>query len=376
MRDRIHGGNLPGRIGYRTRMGPIIDRWFVVLVCVASWINRQQNKALEYLVAENAVLKEQLKGKGRIRFTNSQRRRLAVKAKELGRRALDELETVVTPDTLLRWHRQLIAKKYDGSGNRGPGRPRITWEVEELIVRMARENPRWGYLRIEGALDNLGYTVARTTIGNVLSRHGIEPAPGRKSTWAEFLRTHWEGLAAADFFTVELWSTVGLVRCHVLFVMELATRRVHIAGIVDQPHGEWMEQVARNLTDAVGGFLAGKQYLIFNRDPLFTDSFRDIIATAGVRSTRLPPCSPNLNAHAERFVLSIKRECLDRLILFSEAQLRRAIGSYVEHYHGERNHQGLENRLLDGGQHNKSQGAVRRHRRLGGLLSFYHREAA
>jgi transposase InsO family protein len=347
---------------------------------MAARLNREQNKALEYLLAENAVLKQQLKSKGRLRFTNAQRLRLAVKAKALNRQALEKLGTIVTPDTLLRWHRQLIARKYDSSGRQQPGRPRIMCEIEDLIVRMARENRTWGYLRIQGALQNLGYTVARTTIANVLARHGIEPAPGRKSTWAEFLRSHWDVLAAADFFTVEIWSAVGLMRYHVLFVMELATRRVEIAGIVDQPHGEWMEQVARNLTDAEDGFLDGKRYLIHDRDPLFTHNFGAILEAAGVHGLRLPPSSPNLNAHAERFVLSVKSECLDRLILLGEAPLRRAVTSFVEHYHAERNHQGLDNRLIEGAgtdQANRSAVRVKRRQRLGGLLSYYyHGQAA
>ncbi len=156
-------------------MGLVVDSWFVLVVAVAGWLNRDQEKTLAYLLAENRILKEQLQGKGgRVRFTDRQRRLLAARAKELGRRALRELGTIVTPDTLLRWHRQLIARKYDGSGKRGPGRPRIMAEIEELIVRMAKEN-RWGYTRIRGALSNLGHTVARTTIANVLARHGIEP---------------------------------------------------------------------------------------------------------------------------------------------------------------------------------------------------------
>jgi putative transposase len=167
-------------------MTPIIEAWFVLVVSVAGWLNREQDKAVQYLLAENKVLKEQLKRRGgRIRFTDEQRCLLAVKAKELGRAALKKLETVVTPDTLLRWHRELIAKKYDGSGRRGPGRPRVIREIEELVVRMATEN-RWGYLRIVGALRNLGHIVARTTVANILKRHGIEPAPERKTTWKEF----------------------------------------------------------------------------------------------------------------------------------------------------------------------------------------------
>ncbi|MFC1609702.1 integrase core domain-containing protein [Myxococcota bacterium] len=357
-------------------MQPILDAWFVTTVALAAWLNRQQDKALEYVLAENRVLKEHLTGKGRVRFTDKQRRLLAAKAKGLGRAALKKLDTIVTPDTLLRWHRQLIAKKYDGSDKRGPGRPRIMKEIETLIVRMATEN-KWGYLRIAGALKNLGHEVARTTIANVLARHGIEPAPDRKTTWKQFLRSHWEVLAATDFFTVEVWSPVGLVRYHVLFVMHIATRRVHIAGIIHEPNAAWMEQVARTLTDCVDGFLLGKHHLIHDRDPLFTERFRDILGSAGVKAKRLPPRSPNLNPYAERFVLSIKSECLDHLILFSESQLRRACTQFVAHYHFERPHQGLGNHLIDESRvAANGDGEVECRERLGGLLRYYHREAA
>jgi transposase InsO family protein len=357
-------------------MAPVIDAWFVLVVSIASWMNREQDKALQYLMAENRVLKDQLKNMGRIRFTDKQRRLLAGKAKALGRAALNKIDSIVTPDTLLRWHRQLVAKKYDGSGKRGPGRPRPMHEIEELIVRMATEN-KWGYLRIKGALANLGHIVARTTIANVLARHGIEPAPERKTTWKEFLHSHWNVLAATDFFTVEVWQPVGLIRYHVLFVMHIATRRVHIAGIIDQLYGDWMEQIARNLTDCFDGFLVGRRYLLCDRDPLFTKGFRDILASAGVEAVQLPARSPNLNPHAERFVLSIRSECLDRLILFSEAQLRRACTEFLVHYHVERNHQGLENRLLDepAVAANEDGDALCRER-LGGLLKYYHRQAA
>ena len=356
-------------------MGPIMDAWFVLVVALAARLNREQDKALEYLLAENRVLKEQLKNRGgRLLFTDKQRCLLAAKAKELGKAALKKLDTIVTPDTLLRWHRQLVAKKYDGSAKRGPGRPRVMMEIEALIVRMATEN-RWGYLRMRGVLANLGHEVARTTIANVLKRHGIEPGPERKSTWAEFLRSHWDVMAATDFFTVEVWQPVGLVRYHVLFVMELATRRVHIAGIIHEPFGKWMEQVARNLTDGFDGFLLGKRYLVHDRDPLFTDGFDDILGSAGVETVKLPPRSPNLNPHAERFVLSIKTECLDRLMLFSERQLQRACSEFVAHYHRERPHQGLGNRLIDDSARAADHGEVVCDERLGGLLKHYRRAA-
>ena len=301
-------------------MNAIIQPWQLLLITLASWLNREQQQIIEYLQTENSILKEHLKGR-RISYTDKQRRRLAVIAKALGRKILGQLDTLVTPDTLLAWHRKLIAKKYNGSSKRGLGRPRIMREMETLIVRMAHDNPNWGYLRIKGALKNLGHTVARTTIANILARHGIEPAPQRKTTWKEFLKAHFDVLAATDFLTVEVWQPTGLVRFYVLFIIDLATRRVHIAGISSGPSGNWMAQIARNLT-GWDDFLSNKRYLIHDRDPLFTKEFRGILKAADVESIRLPPKSPNLNSFAERFVLSIKSECLNRMIFFSETQLQ------------------------------------------------------
>jgi len=184
---------------------------------LAGWANQQQQHALEYLREENRVLREQLSGR-RIRYTDDQRRRLAEKANTVGWKALENIATLVRPETLLAWHRKLIAQKYDGSKKRGPGRPRVMREIRELTVRMANENRTWGYTRIQGALSNLGRVVARGTIANILRENGIEPAPerSRKTSWRELLRSHWEMIAAADFFTVEVWTRFGLLRSGLL----------------------------------------------------------------------------------------------------------------------------------------------------------------
>ncbi len=252
-------------------------------------------------------------------------------------------------------------------------------QIRRLTVRMATENRDWGYTRIRGALANLDHRVGRGTIANILKEHGVEPAPERrgKTTWHEFLQAHWEVLAAADFFTVELWARSGLVRFVVLFVIELSTRRVDIAGVVAQPEGTWMTQISRNWTDEVGGFLVGKRFLIHDRDPLFTLEFRETLAAAGVQTVRLPPRSPNLNAYAERFVRSIKESCLDRMILFGERSLRRAVQEFVTHYRFERNHQGLGNQLIfPEASVRDPRGPIECRRRLGGMLKYYHRPAA
>jgi putative transposase len=248
-----------------------------------------------------------------------------------------------------------------------------------LIVRMAEENRDWGYRRILGALSNLGHRIARGTVANILKAHGMEPALERKqkTTWKEFLKRHWKLIVAADFFTVEVWTYRGLQRFIVLFFIELSTRKVEIGGIAHSPNALWMSQIGRNLTDAVDGILRGKRYLIHDRDPLFTAEFLDLVADGGVKSVKLPPRSPNWNAYAERFVRSIKESCLERMILFGERSLRKAVQEFVTHYLRERNHQGLGNRLImpePGIVQNR--GAVQRRERLGGLLNYYYRKAA
>jgi putative transposase len=225
----------------------------------------------------------------RLRLTDDQRRRIAVKGHVLGRRHLAAVAGSVTPDTILRWYRKLVARKYDGSTRRPLGRPTTKSDIAALVVRMAKENPTWGYTRIRGGLTNLGHTVARNTIKAILKDHGIEPAPERrtKTPWKTFLAAHWDGLAAADFFTVEVLTMAGLVRYVVLFVMELKTRTVQIAGITRQPDGDWMRQTARNLTDAHDGFLRDMHYVILDRDPLYIAAFRDLLRDSGVKQVDL-----------------------------------------------------------------------------------------
>ena len=353
-----------------------------LLLVFAGWVNRRQVEILEYLQEENRVLREQL-GDRHLRFTDAQRRRLAVKGRVLGRRVLEQLAGLVTPDTILRWYRELIAKKYDGTAQRkGNGRG-TTPSLQQLVVRFATENPTWGYTRIRGALRNLDHELGRNTIKRILAEHGVEPAPkrGKAMPWKTFLKAHFGVITATDFFAVEVLTLGGLVRYVVWFMIDLESRRAHIAGLVRCPHDAWIQQIARNLTDGVDGFLRGKRYLIHDRDPLFTQAFRAILSAAGVKCLKLPPRSPNLNSFAERFVLSIKKECLDKLVPLGERHLRFAISEFVAHYHLERNHQGLDNRLLRAVVAPANDNAdpvapIERRQRLGGLLNYYCRPAA
>src|ERR1700687_4979684 len=238
-----------------------------LLMILSGWVHRHQLIVIEFLQTENRLLKDRLRGK-RIRFTDAERVLLARKAKAVGRKALLELETIVSPDTLLGWHRRLIAEKWNFVHRRGPGRPVIMRWISDLIVRMARDNPGWAYTRIQGALGNLDHRVARGTIANVLKRSGIEPSPERskRTTWSTFLKAHWKVLAASDFLTVEVWTTRGLVTHYLLLVISLADRAVQIAGITTRPDEAWMLQVARNLVDEEAAVLRGKRYLIIYRD--------------------------------------------------------------------------------------------------------------
>jgi transposase InsO family protein len=361
-------------------MNFILQPWQLFFMILASWVHGEQQKVIDfYRLQVEALLESQ--GKKRLLLTDDLRRLLAVKGKSLGRKALMELTTIVTPDTILRWHRTLVAQKWDYSDRKTkkPGRPRIRQIIVDLILRFASENPSWGYDRIQGALANVGYPISDTTVGNVLKQHGVEPAPDRKrqTTWKTFIKSHWDVLAAIDFTTIEVWTKGGLVTYYLLFVMEVATRRVHFAGCTPNPNGLWMKQIARNLTDCVDGFLRGKRYLLVDRDSKFCPAFKAILENEGVNPVPLPPKSPDLNAHQERFFGSLKSECLERMIFFGERSLRNAVGQYLLHYHGERNHQGLSNKLIEPGEEvGQADGEIECHERLGGLLRYYHRSAA
>jgi putative transposase len=352
----------------------------VLIAMIAGWINRHQQQVIDYQQEEICILKAKLGGQ-RIRFTDAERRRLAALAFPIDRKRLKSLATLATPDTLMRWYKQLVAQKFASSQKRHKlGRPRVSDEIEALVLQMANDNPTWGYRRIQGSLANLGHHIDKITVRNILRRHHIDPAPKRRQggmSWSQFLKMHWEMLAATDFFTVEVVTWNGLVTYYILVVMELSTRRVEMAGITPHPNAAFMQQCARQLTDPFDGFLLGRRYLIHDRDTKFTQAFNQFLRHEGVEPLVLPPRSPNLNAHCERFVRSIKEEALNRMIFIGEGSLRYAIHHYITHYHSERNHQGLDNQLITpasgvGGQ----RGKVRRQKRLGGLLSYYYREAA
>jgi putative transposase len=355
------------------------SRWVRLLAYVTGSVNQELLLRNEYLAAENQILKAKLPR--RVRLSNPERITLAEIGKRLGRKALRDVASVARPDTILGWYRRLVAQKFDGSKHRQyPGRPPVTSEVEALVLRMASENSGWGYDRIVGALANLGHQLSDQTVKNILRRHGIAPAPKRSqvTSWKDFLAAHMNVLAGCDFFTVEVLSWRGLVTYYVLFFIHLRSRCVQIAGITRHPDQEWMEQIGRSATQETWGYLHPCRYVLHDRDTKFCASFRSVLATGGVKTIKLPAKSPNLNAFAERWVRSVKQECLSKVILFGEGSLSRVLSEYSTHYHRERNHQGKGNRLLfpeTNETRNLQRRSIECRQRLGGLLKYYRRAA-
>ncbi len=344
----------------------------LVLGVLTGWLDRREREVIAYLIEENRLLRRQLGGR-RLRLTDDERRRLAARAYRVGRAALRQIATIATPDTLLRWHRQLIARKWTYATR--PGRRGVLFEIRQLVVRMATENPTWGYTRIQGALTNVGHRVGRSTIRRILKAAGLPPVPQRPTSWQTFLKVHWGAIAGADFFTTEVWTWRGLVTYYTVFVIDLASRRVQILGSTRHPEALFMQQIVRTLTMADGGAVHTPHVLICDRDRKWSGDVRRQLEDAGTRVVLIPQRAPNANAYAERFVRSIKEECLDWLIPIGERHFRRAVTEYVAHYHGERNHQGLDNRLISGPPVVQMTTHVRRRPRLGGLLNFYERAA-
>jgi len=343
----------------------------IVLRVLAGWLERREREAIAYLIEENRLLRRQLGGH-RLRLTDADRRRLAARAHRVGRATLREIATIVTPDTLLRWHRQLIARKWtyaSTSGRRG-----VMPEIQRLVTRMAAENPTWGYTRMQGALKNVGHHVGRSTIRRILKAAALPPVPQRPTSWHTFLKAHWGAIAGADFFTTEVWTLQGLLTYYTVFVIDLASRRVQIVGSTPHPEALFMQQIVRTLTMAEHEAL-DVHVLICDRDRKWSREVRRQLGDADVKVVLTPTRAPNANAYAERFVRSIKEECLDRIIPLGERHFRRAIAEFVEHYHRERNHQGLRNALIVGGPPSGTAGRVYRRTRLGGLLNYYGRAA-
>jgi putative transposase len=281
---------------------------------------------------------------------------------------------LVTPKTLLRWHRELVQRKWTYPAAR-PGRPPIDAKRRELVLRLARENPRWGYQRIAGELNKLGLSVSPSTVRRLLARAGLRPAPRRSGPgWREFLRAQAASVVACDFFTVE---TALMRRYYVLFFIELQTRRVHLAGATTNPDGRWVTQQARNLS--LSGALDDVRFLLRDRDSKFAASFDEVFRTDGVKVIQTPFRSPQANGHAERFVRTARTECLDWLLILGRRQLERVLRVYVDHYNTERPHRALGRTpplAMQPPTPPPPQATIQRRDPLGGLLHEYHLAAA
>jgi putative transposase len=352
--------------------------WPRIFASITGTVDQELLLRNEYLAAEHRILKDQVKR--RLLLSDPQKQTLAEIGYRLGRTALVDVAHAAKPETSLGWYRTRVVQKVDGSQvRRHVGRPHIRHEVEPLIVRRAKEHRDWGYDRIAGAWATLGHTVSDQTIGTMLRRHDIPPASQRTrtTTWASCIRPHMAVLAGTDCFSVPVLTLRGVVTYDVLFCLHLERRTVEIAGITVHPHERGMQQIARTVTMEEWGVLHHCRDLIHDRDPTYTQSFRAIIESGQVQTIRRPAHSPHLNAYAERWVRSVKEDCVSKLMLFGEGSLRRALQHDRAHDHAERHHQG-KGTVLRCPQMTQSPreepGPCRE--RHGGLLRDSHRQAA
>jgi putative transposase len=352
----------------------LISLIYLFMVRVFGWLallaRSDTVKDAEILVLwhEVAVLRRQV---ARPRPDWADRAVLAVLARLLPGRL--RLHRIVTPGTLLAWHRRLVKRKWTYPG--APGRPPVPAEVRALVEQLARQNPRWGYRRIQGELLGLGYRVGEGTIRQILAAAGLGPAPRRSSpTWRQFLETQAAAILACDFLHVD---TVLLQRVYVLFIMEIQTRTVHIAGITAHPTGAWTAQQARNLMMDLGERASSFRFAIRDRDGKFTTASDEVFAGNGTRVIKTPVRSPRANSYAERFVGPLRRECLDHVLILGERHLHGVLAEYAGHYNEHRPHQGLQQKppMRESGHVVDITARIERGQVLGGLINEYRRAA-
>jgi transposase InsO family protein len=336
----ITRSGLGGLLGWDHR-GVIISVVYLLLRCLLGCLTvlarDEVTKNVELLVLrhENAVLRRQI---SRVRYQPGDRLWLAALSRLLPRSQWGEV-FMVTPATLLAWHRRLVARKWDYSSRRRPGRPSTAIAIRKLVIRMATDNPTWGHRRVQGELIRLGHPIASSTVWQILHAAGIGPAPRRSGpTWKQFLTAQARGILAVDFVHVD---TVLLRRIYALVVIEHSTRRVHLAGITAHPDGAWTTQAARNVLMDIGQRAASVKFLIRDRAGQFTSSFDAVFTAQGIRILPSPPQAPRANAICERITGTLRRELLDRLLIVNEHHLRRVMAEYLQHYNTARPHRAL-----------------------------------
>lgn len=339
---------------------------------------KNRDKDLEIIILRQQVRILQRKAKSPPRISDPERVILAILTHKISpstkdaRKQLDQLIMIFKPDTVLGWHRALVRRKWTFRRKGKLGRPEISSELEALVVRLAKENLGWGYDKIQGELIKLGYDLSATSVRNILKQHRISAASERSSSsWRSFLGHYKAQIPACDFFTVE---TIWLKTIYVLFFIELGTRRVHLAGWTTNPNATWVTQQARQLVWYLKDDPRQLAYLIHDNDKKFSSSFDTVFYAEGIKIIHTPFRAPRANAFAERWVRSIREECLDHILILNENHLGRVLKEYVEYYNHARPHQGIDQGFPVSGPIRNTRGPVHRRDILGGVIHDYFRQ--